>query len=241
MVFMLAVCALPMSALAVETQPVSDMLSLSADKTTYAPGDTVTVTVSTKAGLYGLQLELPEGAAFQAWDESFVAAAGEGDTDTGKTRVMWVYSGYETGDDGNIIIEGDETGLAYSGPVCTFTYTLPGTYEFPEVAEGVTASVTDDIQITAIAAGLPVVTEGDYSHTTPYEGTLKAEFTVEKPAYAKGDIDGNGRINVFDAIAIMKYSRDNTYPVKGGPVDFDGNGRINVFDAVALMKYSRTL
>ena len=51
-----------------------------------------------------------------------------------------------------------------------------------------------------------------------------------------GDVDGNGRVSIFDAVQVVNYILGNN------PVDFvesaadvDGHGRISIFDAVSIV------
>lgn len=53
----------------------------------------------------------------------------------------------------------------------------------------------------------------------------------------KGDVDGNGKVTVTDAVAIVNHILGNT-PAKfiEAAADMDGNGKITVTDAVAIVK-----
>ena len=65
-----------------------------------------------------------------------------------------------------------------------------------------------------------------------------AEFTYYQ-AYLIGDADGNGKVNVNDAVAILKHIVGNSI-LTGNTLlaaDADANGSVNVNDAVAVLKY----
>lgn len=81
----------------------------------------------------------------------------------------------------------------------------------------------------------------------------KTEMVLNEPVaavnreYQMGDVDGNGKVNTFDALAVLKYavhtnSKGETeagyeiaYP---GRADVNENGVINSFDALAILKYA---
>ncbi len=58
--------------------------------------------------------------------------------------------------------------------------------------------------------------------------------------YIPGDIDGNGELDIQDALALFKYSMlPATYPLEySGDVDFNRDGEINIQDALQLFKHS---
>ena len=61
--------------------------------------------------------------------------------------------------------------------------------------------------------------------------------SYERPAYIPGDVDGNGELEIADAIHLLFYinfSDDPDYAVNQ-PVDFDGNGEIEIADAIYLL------
>lgn len=51
-----------------------------------------------------------------------------------------------------------------------------------------------------------------------------------------GDVNGDGRVNVRDVIAVRKYIVDNSTAIDILAADVDGNGRINVRDVIAIRK-----
>ena len=71
-------------------------------------------------------------------------------------------------------------------------------------------------------------------------GTLKkvAGFGYYQ-AYLIGDADGNGKVNVNDAVAILKHIVGNSILTGNNllAADADANGSVNVNDAVAVLKY----
>lgn len=75
-----------------------------------------------------------------------------------------------------------------------------------------------------------VVWEGDYRNR-------ELEVTVSRPVGRFYDLDGDGRVSVFDLLALLRR-------LSGGPVagqddslfDLDDNGRVDIFDLLALLR-----
>lgn len=68
--------------------------------------------------------------------------------------------------------------------------------------------------------------------------TLLSIFIVSPCAFPawNGDADGNGRIDLADVIAVLKYSAG--WEIELDPLaDFDQNGDVELADAVAILKY----
>ena len=66
------------------------------------------------------------------------------------------------------------------------------------------------------------------------------EFSVvEKKTASRGDVDGNGTINMLDVIALRRYLINSTeYPVADDEcADSDGSGTVNMLDVIALRRY----
>lgn len=60
------------------------------------------------------------------------------------------------------------------------------------------------------------------------------------PAYIKGDVNGDGRVNVFDATEVQKYAA-NLITLTNEQMlsaDVDGDSRITVVDATEIQKYA---
>ncbi|MCP4347790.1 MAG: hypothetical protein GY795_19995, partial [Desulfobacterales bacterium] len=58
--------------------------------------------------------------------------------------------------------------------------------------------------------------------------------------YALGDADGNGEIEIYDALVIAQYdvglkTRDELPGFASA--DVDGNGKINIFDALRIAEF----
>ena len=56
--------------------------------------------------------------------------------------------------------------------------------------------------------------------------------------YAKGDVNGDGKVNMFDYVALKSHCLNKTLldADKQTRADLTGDGKINMFDYVALKK-----
>ena len=61
--------------------------------------------------------------------------------------------------------------------------------------------------------------------------------TVTTPAVIKGDVNGDGKITVFDAIAILKHISETEMFTDTLEADVNNDGEITVSDSVAILKY----
>lgn len=67
--------------------------------------------------------------------------------------------------------------------------------------------------------------------------------TVEEdaPAFARGDVNGDGQVNSADAIYLLNYTLfgNEDYPLVGNSnVDVNGDGQVNSADAIYLLNYT---
>lgn len=70
-----------------------------------------------------------------------------------------------------------------------------------------------------------------------WDGGVLAESAL---AIVKGDTNGDGSTNVFDAIESLKYIVDTSHPLSNAMKyagKLSGTGNINVFDAIEILKY----
>lgn len=78
-----------------------------------------------------------------------------------------------------------------------------------------------------------------------YKGTQKYPSLYKKvettPQLKKGDVNGDGKIDIGDVVAIISHILGNTPEVFHADVaDWDDNGDINISDAVSLVNYLLT-
>lgn len=125
-----------------------------------------------------------------------------------------------------------------------------------------TDAVTDDTAIPAARLNEDTITYIDQLSVTATDG--KIEFTLlpsqlsgaviylsgggfekltpvglTKVAYLRGDADGNGKVNVADALSVLEYavrgpSGNTTFNIQAA--DMNGDGKINVSDALSVLQ-----
>ena len=120
-----------------------------------------------------------------------------------------------------------------------------GEYYTVTFIDGVDGSVISEVSVPeGGSANLPTppVHEGyTFSH---WEGTyqnVSADSTVTAVYTANGimgDVDGDGRVTIADAVAIMRHALDLTHiPEQYLPfADVNGDGTVNLSDAVTVMR-----
>ena len=125
-----------------------------------------------------------------------------------------------------------------------------------------TDAVTDDTAIPAARLNEDTITYIDQLSVTATDGKIK--FTLlpsqlsgaviylsgggfetltpvglTKVAYLRGDADGNGKVNVADALSVLEYavrgpSGNTTFNIQAA--DMNGDGKINVSDALSVLQ-----
>lgn len=83
------------------------------------------------------------------------------------------------------------------------------------------------------------------SHTTDalghsYQDGVCVRCGAQKPAYSLGDVNGDGKVNVTDAMvtlrfAVKKITKDDLI---ADAADVNGDGKINVTDAMQILRYA---
>ena len=71
---------------------------------------------------------------------------------------------------------------------------------------------------------------------------IAGSVTVEEaaPAFARGDVNGDGQVNSADAIYLLNYTlNESSYPLIGDDdADVNGDGQVNSADAIYLLNYT---
>ena len=88
-------------------------------------------------------------------------------------------------------------------------------------------------------SGYDATVLGVQSVTVTFNGlTVSFEVTVlERPPYTPGDVDGNGVVDLNDAIHLLYYVNFPASYSVNQPVDFDGNATEDLNDAIYLLYY----
>ena len=74
-------------------------------------------------------------------------------------------------------------------------------------------------------------------------GTQSMQVTdPNAPSGNPGDVDGNGKLNIFDLLDLLKVMGDKITPTpqQAAASDVDGNGKIDIFDLLALLGKLKT-
>ncbi len=97
--------------------------------------------------------------------------------------------------------------------------------------------VTCTLSAILAASSLPA-TAGIAANTADSAAAVSAVSVKSAKAQIRGDIDGNGKINVFDLIQMRKIFVDLTADNSAiSGADIDGNGKIAINDLVMLAGY----
>ena len=183
-----------------------------------------------------------------------------------QTDVTWddqgnVFHAYFNLSDGRIATDHTVTPTSYPLPKCdsddAFYYKVnPGFLEKFEVDavakllkdQGMSAKVyvndraefikwfSDKENITAIASAAGVVGSFSYSYSG-VGNEVMISFKTSGDDVLLGDVDGNGKINARDIIAVMRYMLGNTPEgFNEKAADMDANGKVNARDIIAIMR-----
>ena len=95
------------------------------------------------------------------------------------------------------------------------------------------ASVSDNGQVYARGKGTTTITATAASNNNVKQ---TCTVTVTSNPLLPGDVDGNGRITIFDAVQVVNYILElSPANFSESAADMDGNGRITIFDAVSIV------
>lgn len=81
-------------------------------------------------------------------------------------------------------------------------------------------------------------TDSQKALVADYKALLKTVEDAGKSDVTKGDVDGDGNVNAFDALAILKYASQilTLTDAQKAAADVDGDGVVTANDALALLK-----
>lgn len=130
--------------------------------------------------------------------------------------------------DNGIWVTGDITG---DNPVLNGIANKALTGEFMTL----TFKATEEVESAAITVSVLGGT-ADEKYVTFADASASVKAVT--PPYTLGDADNSGTVNIFDAVAVLKYSNNiEVSPFVVKAADFDENGTVNIFDAVAILKF----
>lgn len=201
-------------------------LTLSTDKASLAPGQTVTVTLTLDQALSGLnnyQFNVLYDASRFELTGSTVGAA--------PTVVSAPRKDERSGGDcitvSGLSTEGQAVALA-AGTVATLTFKALDTAELGEASFTVTTQALPRYEDPTQTVELTLVNE--------------ANVTVgEAPAVMKGDVTGDGKVNINDALAVYRYVRGkrNLTGDAFTAAEVTGDNKVNINDALRIYRFAR--
>lgn len=201
-------------------------LTLSTDKASLAPGQTVTVTLTLDQALSGLnnyQFNVLYDASRFELTGSTVGAA--------PTVVSVPRKDERSGGDcitvSGLSTEGQAVALA-AGTVATLTF------------KALEASTLGETEFTVTTQALP----GYEAPTQAVELTVvnDANITIgEASDIVLGDVTGDGKVNLADASRVYQYARKKTTLSEDAlkAADVTGDGKVNLADASRIYQYAR--
>lgn len=182
-------------------------------------------------GVYRIQL--PEG-------HNMVVFNGDGqqtgDIEVFGTGMIWDYKWYEYNTD-SVVTEPTEVSTT-AAPVVTDVPVVTEATEAPQTSQTMTVEPVYTVPVITLPTELePVETTVP---STPKVTEAETQVTIVAPEkYVLGDVNGDGEIDVNDAVKIMKLLAkfeelsDNELQA----ADFDLNDRVNIKDVTAIQKY----
>ncbi len=190
--------------------------TLSAEQVT--PGESVTVTLGFDgvAGAMGYAVLLDDEGMGKFSDMAFTVE------EVAESKALMFVADPE---DANDVAAAYAGAVTLDGDYVKYTFTVPSDAALgTKITLNFTTRLLD--KNNAVLAGSGTVA------VTVYVG--------EAPAYVLGDIGGDGKVDISDALALFKYSMlSELYPVSyPGNMDFNHDGSLDISDALALFKYS---
>lgn len=201
-------------------------LTLTADKATLAPGQTVTVTLTLDQALSGLnnyQFNVLYDASRFELTGSTVGAA--------PTVVSAPRKDERSGGDcitvSGLSTEGQAVALA-AGTVATLTFKALDAATLGETEFTVTTQALPSYEAPTQAVELTVVND--------------ANITIgEAAAVMKGDVTADGKVNINDALAVYRYVRGKR-KLEGDAyqaAEVTNDGKVNINDALRIYRFAR--
>jgi hypothetical protein len=130
-----------------------------------------------------------------------------------------------------VSLSGTVTSFGQAGDPVTLTLSSGGnTYE--------TTSTDGNYRFGAVAAGTYTLTVSKKNHTPrTYTVSVGSNMTQDVKIHLKGDIDGNGKLNVGDTAKVYAHVK-NSAPITDAYLllcaDVSGDGKVNVGDTAKI-------
>lgn len=174
-------------------------------------------------GYAGVQIDVKTSANIE-----FTGYTGVGYVEYSQTGLLWLngVEDEEGGVDvtsGLVNIKNSDLDL-YDGAVVDLVFTI---------ADDAAAGDAFEIELTVSAASAE-------EQWIVKEEIVSTSGTISKRPYILGDVDDTGEVDVFDALAVLEYSIDESYADNNTFIkeaaDVDGVEGIDIFDAVAILE-----
>ena len=135
--------------------------------------------------------------------------------------VGYIYGIYGYSTSSRMVISGANTKLSAMGVTNGSYYQLVTT-------------MNDGLAITS-PAGAYFNSNG----TVTYNGTIvkNQEVVISKPAVTRGDVDGNGSVNISDVTALIDYLLSSNAGTNASAADCNQDGSVNISDVTTLIDY----
>ena len=135
--------------------------------------------------------------------------------------VGYIYGIYGYSTSSRLVISGANTKLSAMGVTNGSYYQLVTT-------------MNDGLAITS-PAGAYFNSNG----TVTYNGTMvkNQEVVISKPAVTRGDVDGNGSVNISDVTALIDYLLSSNAGTNASAADCNQDGSVNISDVTTLIDY----
>lgn len=65
-----------------------------------------------------------------------------------------------------------------------------------------------------------------------------SEVTLPTGEHIAGDVDGDGKVNLRDAIVMLRYLGGDRQTANRDALDVNGDGRVDIVDALFIVRYT---
>ena len=114
---------------------------------------------------------------------------------------------------------------------------LEGTVPKENISNGV-RTVENQVTLRYVPQTTAITTASTTTTTTPF--TTTSTTTTTAPVFKLGDVDGNGMIEVTDAVLVLTYAKSAAgiaVTIDSRSADVNQDGIVDVVDAVGILTY----